>query len=110
MTRLRPYPTWVLQRGPSPVMREIPLSGLSQDRNAASLSLCRKAKPRSKALRATYRLLAQYCSAPIVPPEDSGREDGLLQGREIRAMHLSSKLVTLSACSTGVGQVGEVGV
>src|ERR1700729_4027508 len=42
--------------------------------------------------------------------EDSGSEDGLLQVREIRAMHLSSKLVTLSAWSTDVGPVGEVGV
>ena len=49
-------------------------------------------------------------SALIFAPEDSGSEDGLLQVREIRAMHLSSKLVTLSACSTGVGPVGEVGV
>ena len=49
-------------------------------------------------------------SALIFAPEDSGKEDGLLQVREIRAMHLNSKLVTLSACSTGVGPVGEVGV
>jgi CHAT domain-containing protein len=49
-------------------------------------------------------------SALIFAPEDSGSEDGLLQVREIRAMHLSPKLVTLSACSTGVGPVGEVGV
>ncbi|RSL18680.1 CHAT domain-containing protein [Edaphobacter aggregans] len=49
-------------------------------------------------------------SALIFAPEDSGKEDGLLQVREIRTMHLSSKLVTLSACSTGVGPVGEVGV
>jgi hypothetical protein len=63
MTRLPLNPTWVLQRGPSLVIREIPSSGLSQDRSAASLSHCRKAKPRSKASRATYRLRAQYCLA-----------------------------------------------
>jgi CHAT domain-containing protein len=43
-------------------------------------------------------------------PEPSGREDGLLQVREIRGLHLKTKLVTLSACNTGVGPVGEAGV
>lgn len=49
-------------------------------------------------------------SALIFAPEPSGKNDGLLQVREIREMHLKSKLVTLSACDTGVGPVGESGV
>jgi CHAT domain-containing protein/tetratricopeptide (TPR) repeat protein len=49
-------------------------------------------------------------SALIFAPEASGTDDGLLQVREIRQMHLNSKLVTLSACDTGVGPVGETGI
>jgi CHAT domain-containing protein len=49
-------------------------------------------------------------SALIFAPDPSGREDGLLQVREIRGLHLKAKLVTLSACNTGVGPVGEAGV
>ena len=49
-------------------------------------------------------------SALIFAPEPSGKDDGLLQVREIREMRLNSKLVTLSACDTGVGPVGEAGV
>jgi CHAT domain-containing protein len=49
-------------------------------------------------------------SALIFAPEPSGDEDGLLQVREIRGLHLRAKLVTLSACNTGVGPVGEAGV
>lgn len=49
-------------------------------------------------------------SALIFAPDASGADDGLLQVREIRQMHLNSKLVTLSACDTGVGPVGESGV
>ena len=49
-------------------------------------------------------------SALIFAPEPSGTDDGLLQVREIREMRLNSKLVTLSACDTGVGPVGETGV
>jgi CHAT domain-containing protein len=49
-------------------------------------------------------------SALIFAPETSGPDDGLLQVREIRALHLNAKLVTLSACDTGVGPVGEPGV
>jgi CHAT domain-containing protein len=49
-------------------------------------------------------------SALIFAPEPSGPDDGLLQAREIRALHLKAKLVTLSACDTGVGPVGEAGV
>ena len=49
-------------------------------------------------------------SALIFAPDPSGTEDGLLQVREIRGLHLKAKLVTLSACNTGVGPVGEAGV
>jgi CHAT domain-containing protein len=49
-------------------------------------------------------------SALIFAPDPNGREDGLLQLREIRGLHLKAKLVTLSACDTGVGPVGEAGV
>ena len=49
-------------------------------------------------------------SALIFAPDPSGSEDGLLQVREIRSLHLKAKLVTLSACNTGVGPVGEAGV
>ena len=37
-------------------------------------------------------------------------DDGLLQMRDIRNLHLNASLVTLSACNTGVGPVGEEGV
>ena len=49
-------------------------------------------------------------SALIFAPEPDGPDDGLLQVREIRALHLRAKLVTLSACDTGVGPVGEADV
>ena len=50
-------------------------------------------------------------SALAFAPEVSGSgEDGLLQVREVRRLHLKAKLVTLSACDTGVGPVGEPGV
>src|SRR6202000_1460754 len=49
-------------------------------------------------------------SALIFAPDPSGAEDGLLQVREIRKLRLNAKLVTLSACDTGIGPVGEVGV
>ncbi len=49
-------------------------------------------------------------SALIFAPDSNGSEDGLLQIREIRNLHLKAKLVTLSACDTGVGPVGEAGV
>lgn len=50
-------------------------------------------------------------SALVFAPEPSGTgEDGLLQVREVRRLHLKAKLVTLSACDTGVGPVGEPGV
>jgi CHAT domain-containing protein len=46
----------------------------------------------------------------LAPPRKQGNEDGLLQVREIRTLHLNANLVTLSACNTGVGPVGEAGV
>jgi CHAT domain-containing protein len=49
-------------------------------------------------------------SALIFAPDPTGAEDGLLQVREVRRLHLNAKLVTLSACNTGVGPVGEAGV
>ena len=50
-------------------------------------------------------------SALVFAPEQSNsNEDGLLQVREIRGLHLKAKLITLSACNTGVGPVEEAGV
>jgi CHAT domain-containing protein len=49
-------------------------------------------------------------SALVFAPENSNVDDGLLQVREIRGLHLSAGLVTLSACDTGVGPTGEEGV
>ncbi len=49
-------------------------------------------------------------SALVFAPDSTGSDDGLLQVREIREMHLNSRLVTLSACNTGVGPVGDAGV
>jgi CHAT domain-containing protein len=49
-------------------------------------------------------------SALVFAPETPPIDDGLLQVREIRHLHLSAGLVTLSACDTGVGPVGEEGV
>jgi CHAT domain-containing protein len=49
-------------------------------------------------------------SALIFAPEANGPDDGLLQAREIRELHIRAKLVTLSACDTGVGPVGEADV
>ncbi|HET9099271.1 MAG TPA: CHAT domain-containing tetratricopeptide repeat protein, partial [Acidobacteriaceae bacterium] len=49
-------------------------------------------------------------SALVFAPEKHGPDDGLLQVREIRQMRLNAGLVTLSACDTGVGPVGEAGV
>jgi CHAT domain-containing protein len=47
----------------------------------------------------------------FAPPERTdSTDDGLLQVREIRGLHLKAKLVTLSACNTGVGPVEETGV
>ncbi|HUZ95706.1 MAG TPA: CHAT domain-containing tetratricopeptide repeat protein [Edaphobacter sp.] len=49
-------------------------------------------------------------SALVFAPENPPIDDGLLQVREIRQLHLNASLVTLSACDTGVGPVGEEGV
>lgn len=49
-------------------------------------------------------------SALIFAPEPNGPDDGLLQAREIRELHIRARLVTLSACDTGVGPVGEADV
>ncbi len=49
-------------------------------------------------------------SALVFAPEQPAIDDGLLQVREIRNLRLNASLVTLSACDTGVGPVGEEGV
>ena len=49
-------------------------------------------------------------SALVFAPESPPTDDGLLQLREIRNLPLDASLVTLSACNTGVGPVGEEGV
>lgn len=49
-------------------------------------------------------------SALVFAPEDPPVDDGLLQVREIRRLPLNASLVTLSACDTGIGPVGEEGV
>ena len=49
-------------------------------------------------------------SALVFAPQDKPTDDGLLQVREIRRLHLNARLVTLSACDTGIGPVGEAGV
>lgn len=49
-------------------------------------------------------------SALVFAPESPPTDDGLLQVREIRKLPLNAALVTLSACNTGVGEVGEEGV
>jgi CHAT domain-containing protein len=49
-------------------------------------------------------------SALVFAPESGGKDDGLLEVREIRSLRLKASLVTLSACNTGVGPVGDVDV
>lgn len=49
-------------------------------------------------------------SALVFAPSTDKADDGMLQVREIRNLHLNARLVTLSACDTGVGPVGEDGV
>lgn len=49
-------------------------------------------------------------SALVFAPERDGFDNGHLEVREIRRLHLNARLVTLSACDTGVGPVGEAGV
>lgn len=41
----------------------------------------------------------------VVLAADQGGDDGLLQVREIRDLHLNADLVTLSACDTGTGKL-----
>ena len=48
-------------------------------------------------------------SALVFAPEQQSTDDSLLQVREIRHLHLNANLVTLSACNTGLGPVGEEG-
>jgi CHAT domain-containing protein len=49
-------------------------------------------------------------SALVFAPERGGPDDGLLEVREIRSLRLKASLVTLSACNTGIGPVGDVDV
>jgi CHAT domain-containing protein len=49
-------------------------------------------------------------SALVFAPEKNGPDDGLLQVREIRQLRLDARLVTLSACDTGVGPIGAADV
>jgi CHAT domain-containing protein len=49
-------------------------------------------------------------SALVFAPRSSPGDDGLLQVREIRNLSLNTRLVTLSACDTGVGPVSEEGI
>jgi CHAT domain-containing protein len=48
-------------------------------------------------------------SALVFSPDPPHTDDGLLQVREIRGLRFNASLVTLSACDTGVGPVGEEG-
>jgi CHAT domain-containing protein len=52
----------------------------------------------------------EFRSALVFAPRSSPADDGLLQVREIRQLQLNTHLVTLSACDTGIGPVGEEGV
>jgi CHAT domain-containing protein len=49
-------------------------------------------------------------SALIFAPGKNEPDDGMLQVRDIEKLRLNAGLVTLSACDTGVGPVGEDGV
>ena len=49
-------------------------------------------------------------SALVFAPQKDGLDDGLLEVREVRTLRLKARLVTLSACNSGVGPVGEVDV
>lgn len=49
-------------------------------------------------------------SALVFAPEHKNLYESMLQVRQIRDLHLDARLVTLSACDTGVGPVGEEGV
>jgi len=49
-------------------------------------------------------------SALVLTRQGNSGEDGLLQDREIIAMDLSAELVTLSACDSGFGKLGQEGI
>ena len=49
-------------------------------------------------------------SALVFAPDLDRTNDGLLQVREIRNLHIKARLVTLSACNTGVGPTGASGI
>jgi CHAT domain-containing protein len=51
-------------------------------------------------------------SALVFAPRSTAAsgDSGFLQVREILQLHLNARLVTLSACDTGVGPVGEEGI
>ena len=50
-------------------------------------------------------------AALLLAPDESGREDGFLQPREISQLPISAKLVVLSACNTGAGpSFGQEGI
>ena len=49
-------------------------------------------------------------SALVFAPEKNGPDDGLLEVREIRQLRLDARLVTLSACDTGVGPIGAADI
>lgn len=50
-------------------------------------------------------------AALVLGLDPAHRDDGLLQTREIRELHLDAYLVTLSACDTGIGRLdGEEGI
>lgn len=50
-------------------------------------------------------------AALVLGQDPAHRDDGLLQTREIRELHLHANLVTLSACDTGIGRLdGEEGI
>jgi CHAT domain-containing protein len=50
-------------------------------------------------------------SALVLGSSPASGEDGLLQVREIRDLHLRAELVTLSACDTGAGRLlGQEGI
>jgi CHAT domain-containing protein len=48
-------------------------------------------------------------SALVFAPAPQLKDSGFLQAREIRNLHLSARLVTLSACKTSVGPTYETG-
>lgn len=50
-------------------------------------------------------------AARVLGEDPAKRDDGLLQAREIRSLHLNADLVTLSACDTGTERLqGEEGI